>query len=422
MTARSSYAELFAWLSADHPNAGAYAVLCIVNHERLMSAYAQEGADTAIRMALASRLAMQGIDDANALLLGELVLVRLSAAQWAACADDKWYVESLASALSFSVVKCGSYSILMDIQAVWQGTADRLDADPLQGFTQLHVVARAVAYTKLQHTSDELIRRDMALVCDFFQRSHSTHMALFFQRLPLVEAGSSPLYYEGTLRHSPCGHTEDLLTVEVQTALERLHLTARVDSVLLSSVIQALQHYPHTYLSCNLSALSLRFWGWWKPLLAQLRQFPALASHLRLNITEPVCDVDMEASLTMLRKLRELGCCIAFDGIGDSSSQIQLLAAQLRQGFMGHNLAPTSYSTEEEAQWGDAHYAYCQHNTTAPIVSGLHQSQRTHGNRISNLFLDRVSIPLSSLRISTFLDDFINPQPDAMPRCKAADY
>ena len=98
----------------------------------------------------------------------------------------------------------------------------------------------------------------------------------------------------------------------------------QLDACVLQSVIRVLQQNPDIHLGCNLSPQSLRPSPWLQQVMVTLRQQPALAGRLILEITESACPDDTEEASMVLQTLRDLGCRIALDDLGTGFNTLDL--------------------------------------------------------------------------------------------------
>ncbi|RBB31513.1 hypothetical protein DPV79_40910 [Burkholderia reimsis] len=124
------------------------------------------------------------------------------------------------------------------------------------------------------------------------------------------------LYHEGLVRLRSANGSGVLFPGQFIPSLERLSLMRHVDGYAVSKVMEHLAGDPDYCLGVNVSALSVGEHAWWDPILADLASMPQVARRLVVEITETARLRGPQAA-TFVARLRELGCRVAIDDIGE---------------------------------------------------------------------------------------------------------
>ncbi len=293
----------------------------------LTQAYDAHLFQQALLSAMSERLHLSGVSrSSDILVLDQVVLVGLMDCRLSTQFDKDLFLERVKAALCYEPVRCGSDCILISIVPVWvEASGDR----PVC-LSHLHALASTIAFSEIEPPICERTRRDMALVTRFFADMRDEKISLSFQPVVFVQDCEQILYYEVLLRwDGALDSTQPVSCALVVQAVERLHVTERLDASVLWSVVQVLERYPDIHLACNISPLSLQQGPWWRLLIAVLGGAPQLASRLTLEITETASVFDQEAAVSLLCTLRDLGCKVAIDDIGTGFNALDL-ARQIR--------------------------------------------------------------------------------------------
>lgn len=137
-------------------------------------------------------------------------------------------------------------------------------------------------------------------------------------------AYGNELYWESLSIHNAQGGIQKTIS-----SLERLSLTNYFDHYNLVRTIAALNNDPSIRLGCNISPSSLCDGLWWQPIYSELERYPAVSSRLVIEVTEEyeINSVDQPIAKEIIKNLKSLGCIIALDDFGKSSSGFRNLAA-----------------------------------------------------------------------------------------------
>src|SRR5690606_38306586 len=175
--------------------------------------------------------------------------------------DKDLFLERVKAALCYEPVRCVSDRILVNVVPAWvEASGDR----PVC-LSHLQSLASTIAFSELEPPVCEQTRRDMALATRFFADMRDEKVALSFQPVVFVQDREQVLYYEVLLRWDDAQNsTEPVSCALVVQAIERLHVTERLDASVLWSVVQVLERYPDVHLACNISPLSLQQGPWWR--------------------------------------------------------------------------------------------------------------------------------------------------------------
>ncbi|MBN3781392.1 EAL domain-containing protein [Burkholderia sp. Ac-20345] len=166
----------------------------------------------------------------------------------------------------------------------------------------------AVRHLQRQH--------DVAVALTTLRAINAGAAEFVFQPVCDADDCNRVLYYEGLVRlRSENGHGV-LFPGQFIPSLERLSLMRHIDGYAVSKVMEHLAAYPGYCLGVNVSALSVGEHAWWEPILADLASMPQVARRLVVEITETARLRGPQAAKFVAR-LRELGCRIAIDDIGE---------------------------------------------------------------------------------------------------------
>ena len=156
---------------------------------------------------------------------------------------------------------------------------------------------------------------------------HSNRLNLVFQTItisnPQGVGGRSP-YSEALLRYvdqqavHSCAHAI--------RALERLGWIDHLDLSVIWTVVELLEQYPGQRLSCNVSALFLREYWWWQPLLTYFEKHRNVARRLMIEITETSAITHIDETLELICLIREYGVRIAINDVGAGHSTFEFLS------------------------------------------------------------------------------------------------
>lgn len=94
-------------------------------------------------------------------------------------------------------------------------------------------------------------------------------------------------------------------------------------------MIERLLEDEHLRLGCNISAQSAIVDPFWSATLAQLRDAPAVAARLVIEITESATPPSTEAAIEFVLCLRELGCRVAVDDFGAGLGTLEFIRQSL---------------------------------------------------------------------------------------------
>lgn len=320
-----SVESLSSWLQQVTPSAS-YLLLGLRRLATLAQAYDARLFQQAFLSAIQERLRPYGVTRSDILVLDQVVLIGLTNCRLPTQFDKDLFLERVKAALCYEPVRCGSDRILVSVVPAWvEASGDR----PVC-LSHLQSLASTIAFSEVEPPVCEQTRRDMALATRFFADMRDEKVALSFQPVVFAQDCKQVLYYEVLLRWDDAqDSTEPVSCAQVVQAIERLHVTERLDASVLWSAIQVLERCPDIHLACNVSPLSLQHGPWWRLLIAVLRGAPQMASRLTLEITETASVFDQKAATSLLRTLRGLGCKVAIDDIGTGFNTLDL-ARQIR--------------------------------------------------------------------------------------------
>jgi EAL domain-containing protein (putative c-di-GMP-specific phosphodiesterase class I) len=172
---------------------------------------------------------------------------------------------------------------------------------------------------------------------------------LLFAFQPIISASTGAVdYFECLLRMRD---EEGRLVVGgefVETA-EELGLIGSLDRYVLARVVAELGAHPEVRLGFNVSGLTAGDRPWLRAIMSILREAPALAARLVVEITETAALHDLEESARFVDALRHAGCRVALDDFGaghTSLRHLQILAVDTVKidGSFARNLAANPQS------------------------------------------------------------------------------
>lgn len=316
---------LSCWLQQVTPSSS-YLLLGLPKLAMLAQAYDAHLFQHVFLSAISERLRPYGVMRNDILALDQVVLIGLTNCRLPTQFDKDLFLQRVKAALCYEPVRCGSDFILVNVVPAWvEASGNR----PVC-LSHLQSLASTIAFSEVEPPVCEQTRRDMALATRFFTDMRDEKVSLSFQPVVFVQDCEQVLYYEVLLRWDDAqDSTQSVSCAQVVQAIERLHVTERLDASVLWSVVQVLERCPDVHLACNISPLSLQQGPWWRLLMAVLRGAPQLASRLTLEVTETASVFDQKAATSLLRSLRDLGCKVAMDDIGTGFNTLDL-ARQIR--------------------------------------------------------------------------------------------
>lgn len=161
----------------------------------------------------------------------------------------------------------------------------------------------------------------MHRVRSFYSELAQGKLVLAFQPVVWLPDSARLLYQEGLLRHVDA-QGEGVYPFAL---LEKHQLMRELDRSVVHSVMDRLLADEHLRLGCNISAQSAIIDGYWRVIVAQLRDTPSVAARLVIEITEsakPACTL---AAIEFVLCLRELGCRVAIDDFGAGLGTLEFI-------------------------------------------------------------------------------------------------
>ncbi len=320
-----SVESLSCWLQQVTPSSS-YLLLGLRSVQSLTQAYDARLFWKALLSAIQERLHPYGVTRGDILVLDHAVLIGLTDCCLPTQFDKDLFLERCKAVLCYEPVRCGTERILVNVVLAWVDAS----VDQPAYLPHLRSLASTIAFSEVNSQDCEQTRQDMALVTRLFADMQDGKIALSFQPVVFVQNREHVLYYKVLLRWDDADSGfQSVSCAHVVQAIERLHITERLDASVLWSVMQLLERYPDIHLACNISPLSLQHGPWWRLFIARLGNAPQLASRLTLEITETARVFDQEAAVKLLCSLRSVGCKVAIDDIGAGFNTLDL-AHQIR--------------------------------------------------------------------------------------------
>ena len=110
-------------------------------------------------------------------------------------------------------------------------------------------------------------------------------------------------------------------------AAEQAGVVRRLDSWVVSRVIERLRENPHLHLGCNISAHSVIMDAWWSEIVDQLTLEPSIARRLVLEITESASFPSLPMAVDFCHQMKALECRIAIDDFGTGRATVSDIVA-----------------------------------------------------------------------------------------------
>ncbi|WP_322963124.1 EAL domain-containing protein [Sphingomonas fuzhouensis] len=168
-----------------------------------------------------------------------------------------------------------------------------------------------------------LYRSDMQQVAQAFRCAGEGRMTAHWQPVRHYAEPSRILYHEGLARFDDPGAA--LSPATIFTALERIGTATTFDWLMVRHVLAELRAHPEAVLAVNISANSAHLNGWWRGVLADLVDQPALAARLVVEITETEPIVHIDDAVAFAQALRATGATLALDDFGAGFTSIREL-------------------------------------------------------------------------------------------------
>ncbi|EWY38959.1 hypothetical protein N825_10385 [Skermanella stibiiresistens SB22] len=99
-------------------------------------------------------------------------------------------------------------------------------------------------------------------------------------------------------------------------AIERLDMVRLIDRRVLDMAVRELEPHPELRLAMNISGMTATDRSWLRSFVALLRDRPAVARRLVVEITETAAIEDIEETARFIATMRDLGCKVALDDFG----------------------------------------------------------------------------------------------------------
>ncbi len=148
---------------------------------------------------------------------------------------------------------------------------------------------------------------------------------LIFAYQPVVSAETGAVDYYECLLHLRAADGQVTGAGTFVPAIERLGLIRLVDRHVLDRAIGEVAAHPGIALGFNVSGLTAADRPWLRALTARLRQEPALARRIVVEITETAALYDIEESARFVSALRQAGCRVALDDFGAGHTSLRHL-------------------------------------------------------------------------------------------------
>lgn len=167
-----------------------------------------------------------------------------------------------------------------------------------------------------------------------------------FAYQPVVDSTTGAVdYYECLLRMID-EEGRVVIAGDFVTAIEQLGFIRLVDRYVLEKAVQDLAEAPDICLGFNISGLTATDRSWLRAATTLLKDKPAIAQRVVVEITETAALHDIEESARFVSRLRDLGCRVALDDFGagfTSLRHLQSLAVDTVKidGSFVRNLAQT---------------------------------------------------------------------------------
>ncbi len=122
-------------------------------------------------------------------------------------------------------------------------------------------------------------------------------------------------FHEGLIRMVDT-HGKMQAAAQFVPAIEKLGLCRTVDHFAMKTTIEELSLFSDLSLSVNVSQQTLADPEWLRNIVAMLRDRPSVAQRMIIEITETCAVLNMDATLRIVKTLKDLGCRVALDDFG----------------------------------------------------------------------------------------------------------
>lgn len=133
---------------------------------------------------------------------------------------------------------------------------------------------------------------------------------------PVVDAGTAGVRFHECLLRIVRSDGGLASAGEFIPVAERLGMTRLIDRRVLEMVVEELARAPDITLAMNISGITASDRAWLRTLVALLRDAPAVACRLVVEITETAAIQDLEETARFVASARDLGCKVALDDFG----------------------------------------------------------------------------------------------------------
>ena len=210
-------------------------------------------------------------------------------------------------------------------------------AFPDQGLTSYDVITRSESalgeakragrdcHVHYRMTEEQRQRQRRSLSISEQVQAAMREQRVMFAFQPVVEATTGAVdHYECLLRmRAPDGRI--IAASDFVPVVEQLGFIRLIDRHVLDKVLEELSAHPEVKLGFNISGLTAADRPWLRSLISELRNNPAIASRMIIEITETAALYDIEESARFVSALRQAGCRVALDDFGAGHTSLRHL-------------------------------------------------------------------------------------------------
>jgi diguanylate cyclase (GGDEF)-like protein len=181
-----------------------------------------------------------------------------------------------------------------------------------------------VAY-KADVKKSEDRRRNLVASDDVVRALNERRVIIAFE--PVLSAATRTVQFHEALVRVQGSDGTLLGAGAIIPAAERFGLVKYVDSRVLELAVDRLRKNPADRLSVNVSMRTAVTSEWMEALTAHIMRSPEVADRLIIEITETAAMADLDATVTIVRKIKNLGIRVAIDDFGSGHTSFRSMRA-----------------------------------------------------------------------------------------------
>ncbi len=180
------------------------------------------------------------------------------------------------------------------------------------------------SYESTRHEADQC-RQQMGLANYFFKSVKEKRLRLAYQ--PVIDAKTGgTVHYEALLRIVNSAGKISSAGALIPVA-EKMGMIDVIDTLVMEMIVEDLKKSPDVTLAFNVSNLTTDNTIWLEAFGERLRENPAIAQRIIVEITETAAQRDLRSAAYFVASLQSMGCQVALDDFGSGYTSFRQLKA-----------------------------------------------------------------------------------------------